>query len=119
MTARRAGLSAVSSVLKPMQRTQVMMPMTNRAVLLRLQSNIRLRRIQSGDLNGALSCTKDTLRIAPDTASLWHEAASLQERLDHVAAALRSYERFLSLSPKGPAAERARASMDDLRTRLN
>jgi regulator of sirC expression with transglutaminase-like and TPR domain len=99
--------------------TQGMTPMTNRAVLLRLQSNIRLRRIQAGDLDGALACTEETLRIAPDTASLWREAANLQERLDRVAAALHSYERFLALSPAGPAAERVRAAMDDLRTRLN
>ena len=94
-------------------------PMTNRGVLVRLQSNIRLRRIQAGDLEGALSCAENTLLIAPDDAALWVQTGNLQERLDRVAAALHSYERFLALVPTGPAALRVRAAADELRTRLN
>jgi regulator of sirC expression with transglutaminase-like and TPR domain len=94
-------------------------PMSNRAVLVRLQSNIRLRRIQAGDLEGALICTEDTLRVAPADAQLWCELGILQERLDRVGAALKSYEQFLALSPPGPAATRVRAAVDELRTRLN
>jgi regulator of sirC expression with transglutaminase-like and TPR domain len=90
-----------------------------RAVLLRLQNNIKVRRIQMHDLAGALACAEDMLRIAPDDAALWRDAAGLHQQLDQVAAALRCLQRFLELIPQGEAAARARATMDDLRTRLN
>jgi regulator of sirC expression with transglutaminase-like and TPR domain len=100
-------------------RPGVLQPMPARAVLLRLQNNLKLRRLNAGDLQGALTSLEDMLRIAPDHAGLWREAALLNQRLDHVGAALRGFERFLSLVPKGDAAERVRSAMDELRTRLN
>jgi regulator of sirC expression with transglutaminase-like and TPR domain len=59
------------------------------------------------------------LRIAPDHASLWREAALINQRLDHVGAALRCFERFLKLVPEGDEALRVRTAMGELRTRLN
>ncbi len=97
----------------------MMAPMTLRDVLLRLQNNIKVRRLQNGDLLGALACAEDMLRIAPREAFLWRETALMNQRLDHVAAALRCFERFLELVPAGDAAIRARAAMDELRARLN
>lgn len=94
-------------------------PMGARAVLLRLQTNIKERRLRAGDLRGALVCAEDMLRIAPDSASLWREVALMNQRLDQVTAALRCFERFLQLVPQGDAASRARAAMDELRSRLN
>ncbi len=93
--------------------------MGNRAVLLRLQNNIKLRRLRGGDLAGALACTEDMLRIAPEEVSQWREAGLMNSRLDRVSAALRCYERFLALLPTGDTAERVRAAMDELRSRLN
>jgi regulator of sirC expression with transglutaminase-like and TPR domain len=100
-------------------RPGVLQPMSARGVLLRLQNNIKIRRLRAGDLRGALACTEDMLRIAPDQASLWREAALMNQRLDQVSAALRCFERFLVLVPGGEAAERARAVMEELRARLN
>jgi regulator of sirC expression with transglutaminase-like and TPR domain len=100
-------------------RPGLLRPMGARAVLLRLQNNIKGRRQGAGDLVGALACAEDMLRIAPDTAMLWREAALMNQRLDRVAAALRCFERFLLLVPQGDAAGRARAAMDELRSRLN
>ncbi len=100
-------------------RPGVLQPMSGRSVLLRLQNNIRTRRQTAGDLQGALSCTEDMLRIAPDAAPLWREAALINDRLEHVGAALRCYERFLDLVPQGDAALRTRAAIDELRSRLN
>jgi regulator of sirC expression with transglutaminase-like and TPR domain len=94
-------------------------PMSARSVLLRLQNNIRQRRLRAGELTGALACTEDMLRIAPDAAQLWREAALINQRLDRVGAALRCFERFLELVPAGDAAARARIVMDELRGRLN
>ncbi len=100
-------------------RPGVLQPMSGRSVLLRLQNNIKARRLAAGDLPGALSCAEDMLRIAPDTAPLWREAALINQRLEHVGAALRCYERFLDLVPQGDAAFRTRAAIDELRSRLN
>jgi regulator of sirC expression with transglutaminase-like and TPR domain len=100
-------------------RPGVLQPMSSRAVLLRLQNNLRGRRQDAGDLPGALACIEDMLRIAPDTSALWREAALVNQRLERVGAALRCYERFLEIVPGGDAAARTRAAMDELRSRLN
>ena len=100
-------------------RPGLLRPMSARRVLLRLQNNIMTRRLQAGDLVGALTCTEDMLRIAPDHAELWRQAAVMNQRLDRVSAALRCFDRFLTLVPEGDAAARVRGAMDELRTRLN
>lgn len=100
-------------------RPGVLQPMTNRAVLLRLQNNIKSRRLQARDLPGALTCAEDMLLIAPEAAVLWREAALLHKRLEHVSAALACFEHFLTLVPQGEAARLVRSEMDELRTRLN
>ena len=91
--------------------------MSSRAVLLRLQTNIKHRRVGAGDLAGALACVEDMLRIAPDNSRLWREAGTLNQRLERVDAALRCYDRFLRLVPQGEAASRTRAAMEHLRSR--
>jgi regulator of sirC expression with transglutaminase-like and TPR domain len=105
--------------LKSELRPEAVQPMNTRGVLLRLQNNLKVRRLRDGRLAEALTGVEDMLRIAPDEATLWREAALINQRLDRVAAALRCFERFLDLGPRGDAAARARAAMDELRTRLN
>jgi regulator of sirC expression with transglutaminase-like and TPR domain len=100
-------------------RPGLLRPLNARSVLLRLQNNIMSRRLVAGDLTGALTCTEDMLRIAPDHAGLWRQAAVMNQRLDRVSAALRCYEHFLTLVPEGDAASRIRGAIDELRTRLN
>jgi regulator of sirC expression with transglutaminase-like and TPR domain len=109
------GMEGPKAELRP----ESLQPMTTRGVLLRLQNNLKVRRLRDGRLADALGSVDDMLRIAPDEATLWREAALLNQRLDRVAAALRCFERFLDLVPRGDAAARARAAMDELRTRLN
>lgn len=100
-------------------RPGVLQPMSSRSVLLRLQNNIKGRRQQAGDLPGALACIENMLRLAPDAAVLWREAAQLHTALDHVASALRCYGKFLELVPQGDAAQRTQTAMNALRSRLN
>jgi regulator of sirC expression with transglutaminase-like and TPR domain len=119
------GTSALRRLLKAVEgpqaelRSGLLAPMSERAVLLRLQNNIKLRRLGAGDVTGALSCTEDMLRFAPDAAGLWREAGLLNQRLDQVAAALRCYERFLLLVPQGEVATHTRTTVEQLRSRLN
>lgn len=93
--------------------------MSSRDVLLRLQVNIKQRLLMLGQMQAALACTEDMLRIATDEALLWREAAIMNQRLDRVAAAVTCFDRFLTLVPRGDAAARARAARDELRGRLN
>lgn len=90
-----------------------------RGVLLRLQNNIKLRRLRAGDLPGALSCTEDMLRLCPDHATLWREAGLMNQRLERIAAALNCFDRSLELEPMGEAASRIRALAEELRHRLH
>ncbi len=100
-------------------RPGLLRPMSTRAVLLRLQNNIKLRRLQADDMVGALACTEDMLRIAPDEASHWRDAATMHQRLGRLGDALRCGDAFLRLVPDGDAATRMRAAMAELRTQLN
>ncbi len=100
-------------------RPGVLQPMSARRVLLRLQENVRVRRLRQEDVAGALACTEDMLRIAPDAAALWREAAMMNQRVGRVGAALRCYGKFLDLVPSGEAAARARAAVEELRARSN
>ncbi|MDN3567483.1 SirB1 family protein [Paeniroseomonas aquatica] len=93
--------------------------MEKRAVLLRLQNNLKLRRLRAQDLPGALSCAEDMLRLAPGQAGLWREAGLMNQRLDRIGAALACLEKSLELDPAGPAANRARMVVEELRHRLN
>ena len=100
-------------------RPGVLRPMTRREVLLRLQNNIKLRRLRGGDVKAALSATEDMLRLAPDHAALWREAGLMNQRLERIGAALGCLDRFLELVPEGEAAARVRTLAGELRQRLN
>ncbi|MEO3473243.1 tetratricopeptide repeat protein [Roseomonas sp. CAU 1739] len=100
-------------------RPGLLRPMAKRDVLLRLQNNIKLRRLRAGSMETALACTEDMLRLAPDAAALWREAGLMNQRLDRIGAALACLDRFLELVPEGPAAERMRLLVAELRQRLN
>ena len=100
-------------------RPGVLRPMTRREVLLRLQNNIKLRRLRSGEIKAALATTEDMLRLAPDHAALWREAGLMNQRLERIGAALGCLDRFLELVPEGEAAARVRALAGELRQRLN
>lgn len=100
-------------------RPGLLAPMGKRAVLLRLQNNIKLRRLRAGEVEGALSCTEDMLRLAPGHAGLWREAGLMQHRLERIGAAMASLERALELEPGAESAPRLRALLEELRNRLN
>jgi regulator of sirC expression with transglutaminase-like and TPR domain len=94
-------------------------PMTKRDVLLRLQNNIKLRRLNAKDLEGALACTRDMLRLAPRHAGLWREAGLIEYKLERIGAALQSLDKALEIEPRGDEAARIRSLVEQLRNRLN
>jgi len=100
-------------------RPGLLAPMDRRGVLLRLQNNIKLRRLQAKDVEGALRCVTDMLRLAPAHAGLWREAALMHHRMERIGAAIAAIERALELEPQGESAHRLRALLEELRNRLN
>jgi len=99
-------------------RAPLFLPMSGRAILLRLQNNIKWRRYHGGDVAGAIECTRDMLRVAPLEPGQWWDLAMLQAEHGLISLALRSLIRFSDLAPAEEAA-RAKAVMDELRSRLN
>lgn len=100
-------------------RPGLLRPMSARRVLLRLQNNILTRRLMANEPEAALTSAEDMIRIAPDHASLWQQAAMMNQRLDRISAAMRCHERFLTLVPEGEMARQARAALEALRGQLN
>jgi regulator of sirC expression with transglutaminase-like and TPR domain len=100
-------------------RPGLLVAMDKRAVLLRLQNNIKLRRLRAGNLPGALACTEDMLRLAPGHAVLWREAGLMNQRLGRITAALSCLERCLELDPDSSMARRVRQEVEELRQRLH
>lgn len=94
-------------------------PMKRREVLLRLQNNIRLRRLHAGDLAGAATCGRDMLRFAPGALALWLELAPLYRQMGDIGSALECYGRAADLDPAGPGGRQARRAIAELRTRLH
>ncbi|WP_291298775.1 SirB1 family protein [Elioraea sp.] len=89
-------------------------PMTARQVLLRLQNNIRLRRVAAGALDTALAAAEDMLLLAPYSAPLWREAALLAERAGQKRAAINAWERLRGFgsAEAGEALARLRRQMN-------
>ncbi|WBV43015.1 SirB1 family protein [Pseudoroseomonas cervicalis] len=117
---------ALRALLKRMQGPQaelhpsMLAPVGKRDVLLRLQNNLKLRRLRAGALAEALDCTEDMLRLAPAAAPLWREAALMNQRLGRMGAALERLDRYIALlPPEGEAALQARALALEWRQRLN
>ncbi len=100
-------------------RREMLAPMTNRDILLRLHGNIRSRQELRGQSHAALITLRDMLRIAPEEPHLWLEAAVLHQQHDEIAATLDCFDRFLALVPEGAAAERVRGEARELRGRMN
>lgn len=91
----------------------------NRQVLLRLQSNIKLRLLQDQRPEDALEIVESMIMIAPDGAPLWREAGLLHTHLGNLRAALMALEHVMELSrDPGERQETARL-LQDLKTRLN
>ncbi len=100
-------------------RPGMMVAMGKRAVLLRLQNNIKLRRLQKHDIEGALACVEDMTRLAPLNPLLWREAGLMHNRLERIGAALVALEKSLALAPRAEGAGRIRELVEELRHRLN
>ena len=72
-------------------------PVSDRSVLLRLQNNIKLRRLQRGSLEAAVQTLQTMVLFAPMEAMLWRELGLFQAKLGQLQHAILSLETFMSL----------------------
>ena len=91
----------------------------NRQILIRLQNNIKVRRIQEGDLKGAERALQRMLWIAPNQVELWRESGILNIRLDNLLAARRSLTRYLELAENDQQRQRAARLLQELGQQLH
>ncbi len=108
-------LAGEDAELKP----QYYNAMSARAVLLRLEGNIRVRLVAQQRWEEAAAVIARMLLIAPADAALWREQGMLQARLDRVQAAIASLEESLRRCDEEPARYRTSALIQELRRRLS
>lgn len=94
-------------------------PVANRAILLRLQNNIKLRLIQNGHIDRAVEVVETMLMFAPDQAALWREVGMLHVRLDNLGAAIAALEQFMRREAGDAPRHHVAALVQDLRAKLN
>jgi regulator of sirC expression with transglutaminase-like and TPR domain len=94
-------------------------PVGNRAILLRLQNNIKLRLLQANRREGALAVLERMVLIAPDQPGLWHECAHLNRDIGNLRAAMTCLERTTALAGDEAARQAVALELRTLRTRLN
>lgn len=98
---------------------EVYAPVSDRSVLLRLQNNIKLRRLRTGDIKGALGVGEAMYAFAPDVPELLREIAMMHVRLENISDAIRHFEAYLDAEPQERLRHRAAALLQELKNRLN
>ena len=94
-------------------------PVSDQEILLRLQNNIKLRLIQSGDIEHAIEAIETMMMLAPDQADLWREAGILHARIGNIRAAVTTLEQFIEISGTDAARYQVAALVQELRAKLN
>ncbi|MEQ8193731.1 MAG: transglutaminase-like domain-containing protein [Rhodospirillales bacterium] len=91
----------------------------NRDVLVRLQNNIKVRAVETGDIGRALEILRRMILIAPEHPGLWFERAVLFSREGQVKAAMATAEAFMALPAAAPYLPRFRALLLALHSQLH
>jgi regulator of sirC expression with transglutaminase-like and TPR domain len=93
---------------------------SDRAVLIRLANNIKLRQVKAGRLDAAVETVGRMLCFAPREASLWHELGLIHARLGSLSSAEEALEKAVALdAANGDTAHRAAVLLQQIKTRLN
>lgn len=90
-------------------------PVSDRDVLIRLQSNIKIRHVQAERYGAALETLRTLLLLAPGEPSLWHEAGLLNAQTGNLAAAIEALEHVLTLELTSQDAHRTATLLQRLK----
>lgn len=88
---------------------------SDRDVLIRLQSNIKIRHVQAERYEAALDVLQTMLLLAPNEPSLWHEAGLLNAQTGNLAAAIDALEHVLTLGLTSQDAHRTASLLQRLK----
>ena len=119
------GPADLRSLLKAVQgqeaelRREHYAPVGSRAVLLRLQNNVKLRHLNGGRLEDAAAVLDSMLAIAPDEPGLWRETGLVKARLGEYGAAIAALDRFIAGADSDHARHEAAALLQEIKSRLN
>jgi regulator of sirC expression with transglutaminase-like and TPR domain len=91
----------------------------NRAILLRLQNNIKIRLLNAEAYDKALPVIERMLMVAPQDAALWHEAGLVHRRIENLRAAIACLETAHALAEAPAARQRIAAEIAALKGKLN
>lgn len=91
----------------------------NRAILLRLQNNIKLRLLRERRWARALDVVEAMLLFAPGEPELWREAGILSSRLGNLGRAVECLETSIAQQPSDAARHATAALLQRLRNQLN
>ena len=94
-------------------------PVSNREILIRLQNNVKTRRLEQNEVASALDALGAMQALDPANASFWREAGVMHMRLGHLKHAVESFEAFITRSPEGPDRKKISDVVRELRERLH
>ncbi len=98
---------------------QHMNPVSVRHVIVRLQNNIKIRALQSGDVARALEILRRMSLFAPGESSIWLEWAGLESRLGNIRNAVALLEQGADYAPDEVSLIAMADARQKLRIRLN
>lgn len=93
--------------------------LSNRATLLRLQNNIKIRLLNAEEPAKALPVIERMLLIAPEDPALWREAGLVHRKLENLRSAIRCLETAHGLAEAPATRHRIAAEITALRGTLN
>lgn len=91
----------------------------NRAILLRLQNNLKARAQADGNMQRVAQLTRIMLRLAPDDAALWLDYGKAQHSLGQLGGAAQALENCIEHSLDGFETIEAQRLLEQLRRSLN
>ncbi len=94
-------------------------PMSNRAILIRLQNNLKTRALQGDDRQRATTILERMVLFAPNQTMLWEELGLLRARDGKIKSAMAALEEIMSRSQVPGERERASEMLARLRASLN
>ncbi len=94
-------------------------PVSDRAILLRLQNNVKFRHMQLRNEVAALKTVEEMLLIAPKMPNLWWDAAMLNAEMENLSAAYSALENFIRLDSSKIKRSRAINLMEYIKKRMN
>jgi regulator of sirC expression with transglutaminase-like and TPR domain len=92
---------------------------SNRDILVRLQNNVKERRLALGMIETALDAVTSMQILNPNLAPLWREAGVLHMRLGRLKNAIESFEGFVARAAEGPDRRKIAQVVQELRERLH